>query len=145
MWCLATQTQCLRLRQLGLNPVHLVQCLSLLCPLFLCVAYSCAVVDEKRSHHWCDTLEKKFSFRVHPTYPCHADCTTGIYKFHFPMVSLQESLPQFSSRKNLFVKLPLTWRKEEGRGRVRNRWEDDEGRIRKVKGKIESEEAELGV
>jgi hypothetical protein len=47
---------CLRLRQHGLNPVYLVQCLFLLCPLFLCVAYSCAVVDEKRSHHWCDTL-----------------------------------------------------------------------------------------
>jgi hypothetical protein len=47
------------------------------------------------------------------------------------MVSLQESLPQFSSRKNLFVKLPLTWREEEGGGRVRNRWEDDEGRIKK--------------
>jgi len=52
-------------------------------------------------------------FRVHATYPCHAHCTTGIYKFHLPMVSLQESLPQFSSRKNLFVKLPLTWREEE--------------------------------
>ncbi len=67
-----------------------------------------------------------------------------IYKFHFPMVSLQESLPQFSSRKNLFVKLPLTWREEEGGWRVRN-MEDDEGRIRKVKGKIESEEAEKGM
>ncbi len=60
------------------------------------------------------------------------------------MVSLQESLPQFSSRKNLFVKLPLTWREEEGGGRVRNRWEDDEGRIKKWR-KIESEEAELGM
>ena len=38
---------CLRLRQHGLNPVYLVQCLFLLCSLFLCVAYSCAVVDEK--------------------------------------------------------------------------------------------------
>jgi len=47
---------CLRLRQHGLNPVYLVQCLFLLCSLFLCVAYSCAVVDEKRSHHWCDTI-----------------------------------------------------------------------------------------
>jgi hypothetical protein len=50
---------CLRLRQHGLNPVYLVQCLSLLYPLLLCVAYSCAVVDEKRSHHWCDTKTKK--------------------------------------------------------------------------------------
>ncbi len=49
---------CLGLRQHGLKPVYLVQCLFLLCPLFLCVAYSCAVVDEKRSHHWCDTLAK---------------------------------------------------------------------------------------
>jgi hypothetical protein len=46
------------------------------------------------------------------------------------MVSLQESLPQFSSRKNLFVKLPLTWREEEGGGRVRNM---EEGRIGKMK------------
>ncbi len=46
---------CLRLRQRGLNPMHLVRCLFLLSPPFLCVAYSCAVVDEKRSHHWCDT------------------------------------------------------------------------------------------
>ena len=38
---------CLRLRQHGLNPVYLVQCLFLLFSLFLCVAYSCAVVDEK--------------------------------------------------------------------------------------------------
>jgi hypothetical protein len=47
---------CLRLRQHGLNPVYLVQCLFLLCLLFLCVAYGCAVVDEKRSHHCCDTV-----------------------------------------------------------------------------------------
>ncbi len=59
------------------------------------------------------------------------------------MVSLQESLPQFSSRKNLFVKLPLTWREEEGGGRVRN-MEDDEGRI-EIRRKIESVEAELGM
>jgi hypothetical protein len=52
---LETRT-CLGLRQRGLNPVYLVQCLFLLSSLFLCVAYSCAVVDEKRSHHWCDTL-----------------------------------------------------------------------------------------
>jgi hypothetical protein len=51
---LETRTR-LRLRQHGLNPVYLVQCLFLLPSLFLCVAYSCAVVDEKRSHHWCDT------------------------------------------------------------------------------------------
>jgi hypothetical protein len=38
---------CLRLRQHGLNSVYLVQCLFLLHPLFLCVAYGCAVVDEK--------------------------------------------------------------------------------------------------
>ena len=38
---------CLRLRQHGLNPVYLVQCLFLLCSLFLCVAYSCVVVDKK--------------------------------------------------------------------------------------------------
>ncbi len=38
---------CLRLRQHGLNPVHLVQCLFLLYPLFLSVAYSCVVVDKK--------------------------------------------------------------------------------------------------
>jgi len=38
---------CLRLRQHGLNPMHLVQCLFLLSPPFLCVAYSCAVVDKK--------------------------------------------------------------------------------------------------
>jgi hypothetical protein len=38
---------CLRLRQHGLNPVYLVQCLFLLFPLFLCVEYGCAVVDEK--------------------------------------------------------------------------------------------------
>ena len=31
----------------GLHPVYLVQCLFLLYSLFLCVAYSCAVVDEK--------------------------------------------------------------------------------------------------
>jgi hypothetical protein len=47
---------CLRLHMRGLHPVYLVQCLFLLYSLFLCVAYSCAVVDEKRSHHWCDTL-----------------------------------------------------------------------------------------
>ena len=51
---LETRT-CPRPRQRGLNPVYLVQCLFLLYSLFLCVAYSCAVVDEKRSHHWCDT------------------------------------------------------------------------------------------
>jgi hypothetical protein len=38
---------CLRLRQHGLNPMHLVQCLFLLSPPFPCVAYSCAVVDKK--------------------------------------------------------------------------------------------------
>jgi hypothetical protein len=38
---------CLRLRQHGLNPVHLVRCLFLLSPPFLCVAYSCVVVDKK--------------------------------------------------------------------------------------------------
>jgi hypothetical protein len=38
---------CLRLRQHGLNSVYLVQCLFLLYPLFLYVAYGCAVVDEK--------------------------------------------------------------------------------------------------
>ena len=47
---------CLRLHMRGLLPVYLVQCLFLLYSLFLCVAYSCAVVDEKRSHHWCDTI-----------------------------------------------------------------------------------------
>ncbi len=51
---LETRT-CLRLRKHGLNPVYLAQCLFLLSSLFLCVAHSCAVVDEKRSHHWCDT------------------------------------------------------------------------------------------
>jgi hypothetical protein len=44
------------------NPVYLVRCLFLLHPLFLCVAYSCAVVDEKRSHHWCDTVPFSFLF-----------------------------------------------------------------------------------
>jgi hypothetical protein len=38
---------CLRLHMRGLHPVYLVQCLFLLYSLFLCVAYSCAVVDEK--------------------------------------------------------------------------------------------------
>ncbi len=38
---------CLGLRQHGLNPMHLVQCLFLLSPPFLCVEYSCAVVDKK--------------------------------------------------------------------------------------------------
>jgi hypothetical protein len=37
----------LGLRQHGLNPVHLEKCLFLLSLPFLCVAYSCAVVDEK--------------------------------------------------------------------------------------------------
>jgi hypothetical protein len=55
---------CLRLRQHGLNPVYLVQCLFLLFPLFLCVAYSCAVVDEKRSHHWCDTPTSEISVKI---------------------------------------------------------------------------------
>ncbi len=41
---------CLRLRQHGLNPVYLVQCLFLLSSLFLCAAYSCAVVDKKKDH-----------------------------------------------------------------------------------------------
>ncbi len=39
----------------GLIPVHLVKCLFLLPLPLLCVAYSCAVVEKKRSHHWCDT------------------------------------------------------------------------------------------
>jgi hypothetical protein len=43
---LETRT-CLRLHKHGLNSVYLVQCLFLLYPLFLCVAYGCAVVDEK--------------------------------------------------------------------------------------------------
>ena len=51
---------CLRLHMRGLHPVYLVQCLFLLYSLLLCVAYSCAVVDEKRSHHWCDTPLKKY-------------------------------------------------------------------------------------
>ncbi len=32
------------------------KCLFLLSLPFPCVAYSCALVDKKRSHHWCDTL-----------------------------------------------------------------------------------------
>ena len=37
----------LGLRQHGFNPVHLEKCLFLLSLPFLCVAYSCAAVDEK--------------------------------------------------------------------------------------------------
>ncbi len=39
------------------NPVYLVRCLFLLHSLLLCVACSCAVVDEKRPHHGCGTPE----------------------------------------------------------------------------------------
>ena len=43
---LETRT-CLRLHKHGLNSVYLIQCLFLIYSLFLCVAYGCAVVDEK--------------------------------------------------------------------------------------------------
>jgi hypothetical protein len=54
----------------------------------------------------------------------------GFINSTFQWFPSQESLPQFSSRKNLFVKLPLTWREEEGGGRVMN---TEEGRIGKMK------------
>jgi hypothetical protein len=51
---------CLRLRQHGLNSVYLAQCLFLLYPLFLCVAYGCAVVDEK--DHTLGAIQQGFSY-----------------------------------------------------------------------------------
>ncbi len=54
----------LGLRHHGLILVHLEKCLFLLSLPLLCVAYSCAVVDEKkRSHHWCDTVVKGIASR----------------------------------------------------------------------------------
>jgi hypothetical protein len=56
---------CLRLRQHGLNSVYLVQCLFLLYPLLLCVAYNCAVVDEK--DHTIGAIQ---SLLVNPIFMC---------------------------------------------------------------------------
>jgi hypothetical protein len=55
----------LRPRHHGLIPVHLVECLFLLSLPFLCVAYSCAVVD-KKDHttgaiQVCQSANRKFA------------------------------------------------------------------------------------
>jgi hypothetical protein len=50
----------LRPRHHGLIPVHLVKCLFLLSPPFLCVAYSCAVVDKK--DHTTGAIHLKYLF-----------------------------------------------------------------------------------
>jgi hypothetical protein len=84
---------CLRLRQHGLNPVHLVQCLFLLSSPFPCVAYSCAVVDKKD----------------HTTGAIHMDwATKKVRNMQCAHVHTNEKPLQ----KYSFILLPVTWKTE---------------------------------